>query len=479
MKMHPARSAWFLGLSAVSIVCVPFAAAQDTARNDPPPAFSSRPSFPVSSGRMAEDVYCGDAVSEALHSNTAEMPCWADLRSVDRFHAVPVPDGELLQPRDGNGVQSADFRRASFTAGLISGTSLVHGPNPQGYGGIAAVAATVGHRRWQLSVEDVGSGADLRAAGTNSAAGLNRGAFRLRAAITPRLLTQLRVTNSYGTDAYRLLAPQDYRTIGTAQVPVADTASYGLHSGRVLSGQEDFSVRYAASRRTSWDFAASHSVRNYSDVGATVQTVRGRAAVLHAVNPGLAMGVYATAAAQTSAHTSTVNASACSLAGGGVTAESRWQNRLTFDLEAGAAAATSGCGNTIQAIGRAALSLRASDRTTMYVSADRDLGAGILLSKSMLNSASVGVRHSLGSSAGFNMDAGGLLGTDPRNSRESSAVFADADIHYRIGSHLVQQTSIRRFQSSRFDRSAAAPGGQTAITFSLWFTTRSTEGKGR
>lgn len=470
----------FLLLSGASILSVPLATAQDTARIEPPAVSASRPAgVASSSGRLAEDVYCGDAVSEALHSRTADMPCWADLRSVDRFHAVPVPGGELLRSDSDNGVQTADFRRASFTAGLISGTSLVSGPNPQGYGGIAAVAATVGHRRWQLSVEDVGSGADLRTDGTNRTVGLNRGALRLRAVVTPRLLTQLRITNSYGTDAYRLLAPQDYRLIGTSQVPVADTASYGLHNGRVLSGQEDLSVRYAASRHTSWDLSAAHSVRNYSDVGATVQTLRGRAAVLHALNPGIAMGVFVAAGTQTSARTVLVHASACSLAGGGIAVESRWQSRLTFDLEAGGAASTSGCGNTIQAIGRASLSLRASSQTTLYAAADRDLGAGILLSSPILNSASVGMRHALGSTAGFNIDAGGLLGSDPTTKREANAVFADADIHYRIGSHLVQQTSIRRFQSSRFERVAAAPGGQTVVTFSLWFTSRSTEGKGR
>lgn len=467
-------------LSASALLCLPLAVAQNTARTDPPPTLSARDlSSPPAATRLADDVYCGDAVSEALHSNTPEMPCWADLRSVDRFRAAPVQGGELLRPQSDNGVQSADFRRASVTAGLIGGTSFLHGPNPQGYGGIAAVAGTIGHRRWQLSAEDVGSGADLRSAGSNRAVALNRGTLRFRAATTPRFVVQARVTNSYGTDAYRLLAPLDYRMVGTSQVPVADTASYGLHAGRVLSGQEDVSTRYAATRRTSWDVSAAHSIRNYSDVGATVQTLRARAAVLHAVSPGFAMGVFATAATQTSAHTALATAPACSLAGGGFTAESRWQNRLTFDLEAGAAGSTSGCGDTLQAIGRASLSLRASSQTTVYVAADRDLGAGILLSVPMLNSASVGLRHALGRSAGFNVDAGGLLGSNPNTRQQSSAVFADADIHYRIGAHLVQQTSIRRFQSSRFDRVASQPGGQTAVTFSLWFTTRAAEGQGR
>jgi hypothetical protein len=76
-----------------------------------------------------------------------------------------------------------------------------------------------------------------------------------------------------------------------------------------------------------------------------------------------------------------------------------------------------------------------------------------------------------GGGAMLAIDGGDLLGSNPTTRQDSTAAFANAEIHYRLGTHLLQQTSVRRYQNSSVDRVSGTPGGQTVVTFSHWITT--------
>ncbi len=456
-----------VGLSGL-LLSVSGRAQQSAASSIPkPPAAGYLPTVSIPA---VEDVYCGDALSEALANTSPEMPCWADLRTTDRWRSAVIPGGELLRPQEDNGISTADFNRSSLTVGLTQGTVFVQGSNPQGYGAIVAGAVTAKRSRWRFSADEIGSGADLRVNGADAPVGLNLGTLRFTAEATPRLVVQARATNIVGTDQFRTLAPLDYQIVGNTEAPVPQTAAYGLHAGRVVDEQEDVSVRMATSRRTSWDFVAAHSLQDYSDHGTLVQTLRGRAQVLHAVTPTSSVGGFGFVETQTSGR-SFANLPACSLSGGGVTSENRSvSNRLSFNLAAGVASATAGCGGHIQAIGDVAMSLRVGTGSSMYVVLNRDLSRGVLLTSPMLSSAGVGFRHSFRSGSGFEVGTGGLLGSSSVSPGGSTALFADAGAHFRLGSHIIQQTSIRRFQNSRIDRAEDGPAGQTILTFSLWLS---------
>ena len=465
MKLLTMHVAGFTCLGLGGLLCPGITVAQDSARLEVPSSPTAATQVPLA---PAADVYCGDAVSEALHNTSPEMPCWADIRSTDRWRASTLTAGELMQAPADNLQQSAEFNRSAITGGLIQGDALAPGADTTAYGGVVAAAITAGRRRWQFSADDIGSGGDFRQKGSDAAVGLNLVTLRLKTELTPRVLLQVRATNTFGTDAYRLFAPLDYHAVGDTEAPVSATAAYGLHAGRVIAEGEDASVRYASSRRTSWDFSAGHSLQNYSDFGTTVQTLRGRAEVLHAVDALTAVGAFATVATQTSAHQA-ANLPACTLAGGGLAMESQTA-RVTLDLAGGVASATDGCGHSLQPFGNGALTVRTGSKSAMYLTLDRGLSGGVLLTSPLLSSAGVGFRHGFATGAGFDISAGGLLGTNAITHNDSTAVFADAGIHYYLGRHLMQQTSVRRFQNSAVDRANSGPGGQTALTFSLWIT---------
>ena len=457
--------------------------AQQDARAVPPPplhADASAPAVPptppvpaIADSAVApiDGPRCSDALSDALRANPASMPCWANIRTVDRWNTTDIPDGGGLRGSSSFRLPSSRRSNASFVLGSVAGTFLSQHSAPHGYGGLAAVSALMGSRRWQFELEDGGSEGELLYRGNNTAVGLNRAALRFSGETTPRFLWQASATNTYGTDAYRLLAPLDYRIVGNTEGPVAETVAYGLHAGRVTDEQEDVKLRYEHSRRTNWDFVAGHTLQSYSDDGVTVQTLQGRIEVLHALTPYTALGVFATAG-----HKGAVirpnGYGSCLLSGGGLRSLTNWSNRAKLNISGGLSGATSACGRSLQLTGDAAFSIRAGQRSWVFLTLDRGFSGGVLEQAPFLSSATTGIRHTFASGVALGVSGAGVLGNNPTTKHQYAATFGEFAVSYHIGPHLTQETTVRRFEADTVGPPQAAIGRST-LTFILWVNPRS------
>ena len=424
-------------------------------------------SAPNASLIVAGGEACNDALSNALHADPVAMPCWANIRTVDRWNTTDIPDGGGLRGSTNFKLPSSKRPRASFVFGPVAGTFLSHDPAPHGVGGLAAVSALMGNRRWQFEFEDGGSLGDLNFKGSNSRVGLNRAALRFSGETTPRFLWQASATNTYGTDAYRTMAPLDYRIIGNAESPVAETTAYGLHAGTLVDEQEDLKLRYEFSRRTNWDFVAGHTLQSYADDGVTVQTLQGRIEMLHAVTPSTAVGVYGTAGHQGPVARAD-GFGACLLSGGGLRSLSNWKNRATLNVSGGISGATYGCGRSVQVIGDAAFSMNIRRRSSLFLTLDRGFSGGVVEQAPFLSSATTGIRHTFPSGLAISVSGAGVLGSNPITRHQYAATFGEFAANYRIGSHLTQETTIRRFQAD----TPGGSNGRSVLTFVLWVNPR-------
>ncbi len=175
---------------------------------------------------------CDDGVSAAMEVDAAGMPCWANIRTVDHWNSMLIPEGLSFHGAQRSEAPVTGQSSFVYTVGGFSGFVLPDGNEAKVYGGLGAAAGRIQRPRWQLSMEDAGGLGDEQSGGAHLA-GLNRFAVRGTGEVSERLSWQANATNTYGTDALREAAPLDYRMIGEAEAPAADTPTYGLHAGRV------------------------------------------------------------------------------------------------------------------------------------------------------------------------------------------------------------------------------------------------------
>ncbi len=442
------------------------AAPVEIASNTPAkPVSAPTSSAPSESDSAIVAADCGDPLSAALRvDGNDDMPCWANLRASERWNLADIPDGSGI--RGDNTLHLPRGATSQFTvaAGGLTGTEFFRGDSQHAYAGVLGVGGFVDRERWKLSVEDSGALAGETTPAGNAFAGLNRGAARVAIQVSPRLSWQASAANTYGTDSLRLLAPFDERRIGTglssAELPVADAVAYGLHAGQVVDEQEDTHVRYEQTRRSNWEFAAGHTLQHYSDDGATIQTIRGRAEFLHSINPGTAFGVYG--------HTERQNGQAsCTLTGGGVRSLNTWGERSSLNVSAAVSAADTGCGSGGAVFtGDAAFSVRASERTWVSFTANRGLSDGIVERVAILNTGVVGIRHSFHSLLDLRLSAAGIMGNDVLTKDTYTGGLASAAVMYPIGRHLTGETSLRHVQVTP----SATGSARTVLTTTLWFS---------
>ena len=171
---------------------------------------------------------CADSLSAALRQGTPEFPCWAVIRTIERWNKAAIVSG--LQPGSDSNVILPKYVPSTFnfTMAGLSGFSFPDASPGRAYGGVGAAAGLLERRRWRLMAEDGGGLADFQLNGAHLV-GLNRAALRATGELTSRWTWQGSATNTYGTDATRVVAPLDFRQVGDAEAPAADTVVYGLH----------------------------------------------------------------------------------------------------------------------------------------------------------------------------------------------------------------------------------------------------------
>jgi len=401
---------------------------------------------------------CDDSLSVALQQDDITTPCWAVLRTSIHWNTLKVAPSLAITGQPAFRLVDDKPSSFRFTAGGLSGPVFVGGDTATAHGGLGAISGYVQRRRWQWMYEDGGGLGDFQFHGAHFV-GLNRGTMRFAGQATPRWTWQGTVTNTFGNDTLRAAAPLDFRIVGESEGPSIDTATYGSHSGNVISGQEDARLQYQATRRTNWNVSFGHTLQRYIDEDVTVQTVRGRVDYLHSLTPSAVFGVYGGGARQT-------GLSACSLGGGGLLGAFQPSRNISANIAVGVSGASAECGKSVQFIGDAMLSLRTSARTKFYVAANRDLSDGIVERTALLSSGSVGVWHEFSSRIGVRLTEAGLYGTDPKTHTSYTGSFSEGAISLPVWGGLVQETTFRHFQV------ANTPAGDrfNVLTFTLWWS---------
>ena len=401
---------------------------------------------------------CGDALSIALQQGTPEFPCWANIRTVDRWNSASFGFG---MESTGNRTRISPHDVPSsftFTAGGLSAFSLPGDGEGKAYGGLGAMSGLIEQRKWQLMAEDAGGVADFQLNGGHFV-GLNLAAVRITGEISPRLTWQGSATNTYGTDAARQVAPIDYRMIGEADAPAPDTAAYGLHGGLMTEGEESLKLRYAESRRSAWDISGSHTYTKYNADGFLVHSARARIEYLHRIAQRSAFGLYGSGEHQT-------QPLGCTLGGAGMRILTSWGSHASLNVAGGVDGANPSCGKRVEFTGNAALYAQLTNKTDLYLTGNRDLDDGILEHAVLLNTAGAGLRHTFGHSVGVSASLNELDGTDPRSKQTYHGSFVDGSLRCRLWLGFSEEMELRRFSFSGF----SAEAGRTVGVFTLWWS---------
>ena len=454
-----------------AVLAAPLASGQNVqlAANDNEVSLYSlhRPDSAASlAGRTEPLSSCGDALSIALQQGTPEFPCWANIRTVDRWNSASfrlgvsaIGNGTKVSPQD---VPSS----FTFTSGGLSAFSLPGDGEGKAYGGLGAISGLISQRRWQLMAEDAGGVADFQLQGGHFV-GLNLSAVRITGEITPRLTWQGSATNTYGTDAARQVAPIDYRMIGEADGPAPDTAAYGLHAGLMTEGEEGAKLRYEVSRRSAWDFSGSHNYTKYNGDGFLVHSARARVEYLHRITEGSALGFYGNGEHQT-------QPLGCTMGGAGMRVLTSWGSHASLNLSGGANGADPNCGRRVEFTGNASLYTHLTNKTDLYLTGNRDLGDGVLQHTVLLSTGGAGLRHAFGHVAGVSASLNELYGVDAHTRQTYHGSFVDGSLRCRLWLGFSEEMELRRFSFSGF----AAEAGRTVSVFTLWWSPpRGTETK--
>jgi hypothetical protein len=409
-------------------------------------------------GRTEPLSSCGDALSIALQQGTPEFPCWANIRTVDRWNSASFG---FATSATGNRTRVSPHDVPSsftFTVGGLSAFSLPGDGEGKAYGGLGAMSGLVEKRRWQLMAEDAGGVADFQLSGGHFV-GLNLSAVRVTGEMTPRLTWQGSATNTYGTDAARQVAPIDYRMVGEADAPAPDTAAYGLHGGLMTEGEEGVKLRYEESRRSAWDFSGSHSYTKYNAAGFLVHSGRARVEYLRRIGQGAALGFYGSGEHQTQPLD-------CTLGGAGMRVLSSWGSHASLNLSGGVNGANPDCGKRVEFTGNAALYTRMTSKTDFYLIGNRDLGDGVLEHTILLNTGGAGLRHAFSHSVGVSASLNELYGSDLRSKQTYHGSFVDGSLRLRLWLGFSEELEIRRFSFSGFP----AEAGRTVGVLTLWWS---------
>ena len=405
---------------------------------------------------------CDDGVSASMQQDAPNLPCWANIRTVDHWNSMFIPEGVSFHEAASTEIPANVPSTFSYTAGGMSAFAMPDTAQAKVYGGLLAGAALIEKQRWQLMVEDAGGTGDFQLDGAHFA-GLNRFAARATGQLSERWTWQGNATNTYGTDALRLFAPLDYRMIGNSEAPAADTVAYGLHAGEIVDQEEGGKLRFANTERSHWDFSAADVYRHYTDDGFSTQTLHARAEYLHAVSRDTALGAFADTAHQTDG----LN---CTLAGGGARLLSQWGSKASLNVSGAVNHATSTCGNSVQFTGDAAFYYSINARNDVYVSADRGLGDGAVERAVFLDTASVGMRHTFQRQIAVKLTGTALYGVDPNGvdglkNQSLHGSFAEVSVRYPLGMGFSEESAFRHYAIS----GTATDPNRSIGVFTLWW----------
>jgi hypothetical protein len=414
---------------------------------------------------------CGDALADALQQDSVDRPCWANIRPGDRPNPINlVGQGVITGNRTFGDDEAEPAPAFTFALAATGGTNFATGANGQTYGGLGAMSGLIARRRWQLMLEDGGGLGDFQLNSVNGAnrVYLNRAALRGLGQMSARWSWHASAANTYGNDTFRTFAPLDYTTVGNAEAPVPDTVAFGVHSGNMTHEQEEGGLRYVSSRRTNVDISATHTLQYFSDDGVMVQTVGGRAEYVHSLSRTVAVGAYGNAAHQTGVFD-------CSLGGAGVQGLMQWGDHASVNISGGISGVSAACGKSPQFLGDASLYVPLRQRVDFYVTASRDLSAGIVEQTALLNSFGAGAKYAFTPSSSIRLTGAALYGLNPRTNQSYQGNFSELAVAYRLGPWFYQDIAVRHFDvhggsALGLPASAQISDHQSLVAVTFWWS---------
>jgi hypothetical protein len=206
----------------------------------------------------------------------------------------------------------------------------------------------------------------------------------------------------------------------------------------MTEGEEGGKLRYVDSRRSFWDFSATHAYTQYNADNFLVHAARARGEYPHAITPANALGAYGSGAHQTGPLD-------CSLGGAGLRWLSTWSTHASLNVAGGINGASASCGKRVQFTGTAALYTKLTSSTDLYISGGRDLSDRVLEHSPFLNTGAVGLRHSFNRIADVRLSLNGINGVDPGTKQSYHGTFVDGSFHFRMAMGFSQEMEIRHY----------------------------------
>ena len=145
---------------------------------------------------------------------------------------------------------------------------------------------------------------------------------------------------------------------------------------------------------------------------------------------------------------------------------SSWGSHASLNLSGGVNGANPNCGKRVEFTGNASLYTHMTDRTDFYLTANRDLGDGVLEHTILQSTGGAGLRHAFAHVAAVSASLNELYGADPRTRQTYHGSFVDGSLRCRLWLGFSEEMELRRFSFSGF----AAEAGRTVSVFTLWWS---------
>lgn len=234
--------------------------------------------------------------------------------------------------------------------------------------------------------------------GQNTRVYLDSTTFSFSRLSSERTAMGLDITNSYGNDSIRLMAPA-----GSAS---SDAGSYGIHTGTVFVNQATGRVSRQMTETRWWSASIRNNFRNFTDDNSEVNTIDSRFELHYQPSPRGGIGLYE----ETANESGSVN---CTTQGFGVAYERRFSSVFSGEVSAGPAFGTKGCVVTVTSNYFASLSAHPWRPTTVYFSAYRRLNDSSFVAATYENTLQGGLNQQIGMSALLKIQGGTINGTVP------------------------------------------------------------------
>ena len=386
--------------------------------------------------------------------------------------ATPETDtgSEVQQPLrvgalDGSGLVELNSRlprtlslQLSTLGGYDTALEDKQGLNTGFWGGQGVVAKVFAFDRSSLLVQDAASVTSYRADSPTTVA-YNQFSAALSSQLNETWNLQASAFTGYGNNALRTVAPMQQQPVGPTGGVAPDAASFGLYAGNVFTGQGSLSLHRQVSERSGWIFSGNDTNLHYFDPNTNQNTITGRSEYLHVATRMFTYGLYGVGIRQD-------GAIECSSGGGGLDIQYRPSRQVEVYASGGPVSGTGTCAHSLQILSSASLSVRPSQQTAFYFTANHRPNNGILPQTQWISSFTGGVDHAFNQRIEVTSDYAYSYGAASAGTPPLQESYVGASLKIVFAGSVWQTMSILHYANSGF----SANPNRTIALFTLWWT---------